>query len=134
MNAQEVIHNYITLRNYLAKRTAEHEAELAPVKAAMAKFENMGSALLIETLGGDEGKANIVTPAGTMYRKRWTSIKVADRPAFMEFVASDWDERQKFLTSAVSKKEIEEFIETEKAVPPGLDISRGYSTLFNSPK
>ncbi len=134
MNAQEIIANYITLRNHVAKRAAEHEAELAPFKAAMAKYEQDGSALLIETSGGDEGKANIVTPAGTMYRKRWTSIKVADRETFMQFVAADFNYRHKFLTSAVSKKEIEEYIEVEKAVPPGLDIARGYQTLFNSPK
>lgn len=134
MNADDVIKNYILLRAHKAKVEARHKEELAPIAAAMDKYEALGSALLIESSGGDEGKANIVTPAGTMYRKRWTAIKVADRPAFMEFVASDWDERQKFLTSAVSKKEIEEYIETEKAVPPGLDISRGYSTLFNSPK
>lgn len=134
MNAQEIIANYITLRNYLAKRSAEHEAELAPVRAAMAKYEADGSALLIEASGGDEGKANIVTPAGTMYRKRWTQIKMADRPTFMAFVGHDWAGRQKFLTAAVSKKEIEEYIEIENAIPPGLDIARGYSTLFNSPK
>jgi len=134
MNAQEVIHNYLTLRNYLAKRSAEHEAELAPVKAAMEKYEALGSALLIESSGGDEGKANIVTPAGTMYRKRWTGIKVVDRATFFGFVTQDWNARNKFLTSAVAKKEIEEWIEVEKAVPPGLDITRGYNTLFNSPK
>ena len=134
MNAQDLIARYIQLRAFVQKRSAEHEAELAPYKAAMTAIENAGSAMLIEQSGGDEGKANIVTPAGTMYRKRWLAIKVADRPAFMSFVADDWDERQKFLTSAVSKKEIEEWIETEKAIPPGLDISRGYSTLFNAPK
>ncbi len=133
-NATELIAQYIKLRDYVAKRSAEHAAELKPYQDAMATIEAAGSAILIETSGGDEGKANIVTPAGTMYRKRWTSIKMASRPDFMAFVASDWTARQSFLTSAVTKSEVEDFIEREKAVPPGLDIARGYQTLFNKPK
>ena len=134
MNAQDLIAQYIKLRDYVAKRSAEHAAELEPYQKAMATIEGAGSAMLIEASGGDEGKANIVTPAGTMYRKRWTSIKMADRASFMQFVASDWPARQSFLTSAVTKSEVEDFIEREKVVPPGLDIARGYHTLFNKPK
>jgi len=134
MNATDLIGKYIQLRDYVAKRSAEHAEELKPYAEAMAAIENAGSALLIEASGGDEGKANIVTPAGTMYRKRWTSIKIADRPTFMAFVGSDFAHRQNFLTSAVTKSEVEEYIEMTKAVPPGLDITRGYQTLFNKPK
>jgi hypothetical protein len=133
MNADQLISQYIKLRDHIAKRAAEHAAELKPYNDAMAAIEAAGSDMLIKQ-GGEEGKANIVTPSGTMYRKRWTSIKMADRPAFMTFVTSDWNARQSFLTSAVTKSEVEEFIEREKAVPPGLDIARGYSTLFNKPK
>lgn len=133
MNADQLIARYIQLRDFVDKRSKEHAEELASYNAALKAIENAGSAMLIEQ-GGEEGKANIVTPSGTMYRKRWTSIKMADRPAFMGFVISDWDARQVFLTSAVSKTEVEDFIEREKAIPPGLDISRGYSTLFNRPK
>ena len=133
-NATELIGQYIKLRDYVAKRSAEHADELKPYNDAMQAIENAGSALLIESSGGDEGKANIVTPAGTMYRKRWTQIKMADRPTFMAFIGNDFAHRQNFLTSAVTKSEVEEFIEMTKAVPPGLDIARGYNTLFNKPK
>ena len=134
MNAQELIAQYIRLRDYIDKRSKEHTAELAPYMEALKAIEAAGSAMLIEQSGGDEGKANIVTPAGTMYRKRFTSIRMADRPAFFSFVTSDWTARQSFLTSAVTKSEVEDFIEREKAVPPGLEITRGYNTLFNRPK
>lgn len=133
MNATELIANYIRLRDHIEKRSKEHAEELAPYQAALKTIEAAGSAMLIEQ-SGDDGKANIATPAGTMFRKRWTSIKVADRQAFFGFVTQDWAARQSFLTSAVTKSEIEEFIETNTAVPPGLDIARGYSTLFNKPK
>lgn len=133
MNATELIARYIELRDFVERRSKEHAEELAPYQAGMKAIENAGSAMLIEQ-SGDDGKANIATPAGTMFRKRWTSIKVASRPDFFAFVTSDWTARQSFLTSAVTKSEVEDFIEREKAVPPGLNIDRGYSTLFNKPK
>jgi hypothetical protein len=133
MNATDLIAQYIKLRGYVAKRSAEHSEELAPYAAAMKAIEDAGAAMLIAQ-GGDEGKANIATPAGTMFRKRWTSIKMADRATFFDFVAADWVARKGFLTSAVTKAEIEDFIEREKSIPPGLDITRGYSVLFNKPK
>ena len=133
MNAAELIAQYIKLRDYVAKRSAEHAAELAPYRAGMEAIENEGAAMLIAQ-GGEEGKANIATPAGTMFRRRWTAIKIADRPTFFAFIGADFLNRQKFLTAAVSKTEVEEYIETEKAIPPGLDIQRGYSTNFNKPK
>lgn len=133
MNASDLIARYLQLRDYVEHVSAQHEAQLAPYKAGMKAIEDAGAAMLIEQ-GGEEGKANIVTPAGTMYRKRWTSIKMADRPTFFAFVGDDWQHRQNFLTAAVTKSEVEEYIETQKAVPPGLDISRGYNTLFNKPK
>ncbi len=134
MNATDLIARYIQLRDFVTRRSAEHAEELKPYAEAMAAIEAAGSALLIEASGGDEGKANIVTPAGTMYRKRWTAIKMADRPTFMAFVGGDFAHRQNFLTSAVTKSEVEDWIEMQKCVPPGLDISRGYNTLFNKPK
>jgi hypothetical protein len=134
MNASDLIGRYIQLRDFVDKRSKEHAEELAPYTAAMKSIEDACSALLIETSGGDEGKANIVTPNGTCYRKRWTSIKMADRPTFMAFVGSDFVHRQNFLTAAVTKSEVEEWLEIQKSVPPGLDITRGYSTLFNRPK
>lgn len=133
MNANDLIGRYIQLRDHVAKRSAEHAEELAPYVAGMKAIEDAGAAMLIAQ-GGDEGKANIVTPAGTMYRKRWTQIKMADRPTFMQFIAADFNTRQVFLTAAVTKSEVEDFIETHHHVPPGLDIGRGYSTLFNKPK
>lgn len=134
MNATDLIAQYIKLRDFVEKRGKEHAAELEPYRAGMTSIENAVSALLIEASGSDEGKANIATAAGTAYRKKWTSVKVADRPMFFSFITADWDARQAFLTSAVTKSEAIDFIEREKAKPPGIDIASGYDTLFNRPK
>ena len=134
MNANDLIGQYIKIRDHIEARSKAHSEELAPYQAGLKTIEDAVSALLIEQAGGDEGKANIVTPNGTAYRKRWTSIKMSDRPTFMAFVGSDFAHRQNFLTAAVTKSEVEEYIETNKMVPPGLDVARGYNTLFNRPK
>jgi hypothetical protein len=133
MNAVDLIGQYIKLRDFIERRAAEHAKELEPYQQGMEAIKNMCSAMLVEQ-GGEEGKSNIATPAGTVYRKKWTSIKVADRPTWMHFVTQDWDDRNRFVTAAVAKKEIEEFIEINKIVPPGLDLSSGYETYFNKPK
>lgn len=133
MNANDLIAQYIKLRDYVAKRSAEHAEELAPYAAAMTSIENACAAMLLEQ-GGEEGKANIATPSGTVFRKRWTSIKVVSRPDWFAFVTADWADRQRFLTAAVAKTEVEEWIEVNKAKPPGLDIDRGYNIQFNKPK
>ena len=130
MNATDLIAQYIKLRDYKEKRTKEFEAEMKPYTDAMATIANAGGAMLIAQSGGNEGKANIVTPVGTMYRSRWTAVKIADSDTFMSFIGSNFNDNKKFLTAAVSKKEIEEYIEVNNAVPPGLDVARGYNTLF----
>lgn len=134
MNATELIARYIKLGDHIDKRSKVHSEELAPYHAARTAINNELSRLLIETSGTDEGKANIATPAGTAFRKSWTSVKVADRPTFFTFVTADWDARQCFLTSAVTKSEVIDFIEREKAKPPGIDITKGYETHVNRPK
>jgi hypothetical protein len=134
MNATDLIAQYIKLRDHIALREVAHAEELAPYRAGMTSINNAITALLIETSGSDEGKANIATPAGTAFRKSWTSVKVASRPDFFAFVTSDWTARQSFLTSAVTKSEVLDFIEREKAKPPGIDITKGYDTHVNKPK
>ena len=133
MNATDLIGRYIELRDYVARRSAAHQEELKPYNEAMVAIENKCGAMLIEQ-GGEEGKANIATPAGTVFRKRWTSIKVVSRPDWLKFVTDDWADRQRFLTSAVAKTEVEEWIEINKTKPPGVDIDRGYNIQFNKPK
>ncbi len=133
MNADLIIAKYLALRNHIDARTKAFEAEMKPYTDALSALETVGSGMLIAQ-GGDEGKSNIVTPSGTMYRKRWTAVKITDRPTWLRFIYDDFNNRSAFLTSAVAKKEVEDFIETNKVIPPGLDISRGYKTHFNSPK
>lgn len=128
MNTGELIKKFIELRDFKEARTKQFEADLKPYTDAMAAIENAVSAQIIE-MGGE----SIKTEHGTAYRTTVMAVKMADRETFMRFVGADFTERQKFLTSAVTKDEVKEYIELNKAKPPGLDIAEIHKTNFRRP-
>lgn len=125
MNTGEMIQQFIKLRDHVAAKTAEFEASLKPYKDGMAAIENAVSTQIIE-LGGE----SIKTEFGTAYRTTVMAVKMADRETFMKFVADDWDARNAFLTSAVTKEEVKEWVEQNNALPPGLDVTYIHKTNF----
>lgn len=123
MNTGQLIEQYIKLRDYIAVLNAEQEAKIAPYKTAMTTIEN---ALLAEMndLGPDTQNIK-VKGIGTAFKKKWTSATMGDRPTCMAFVADDFDKRNEMLTNAITKKWVEEWIETNGAPPPGVNFSQG---------
>ena len=123
MNTGQMIQKYIELRDYVAVLNAQHEAAVKQYKDGMTAIEN---ALLAEmnALGPDTQNIK-VNGIGTAFKKKWTSATMADRPTFMAFVSDDFDKRSDFLTSAITKKEVEEFIEAHGSPPPGVNFSQG---------
>lgn len=124
-NTGEMIQQYIRLRDHVGLKTKEFEETLKPYKAGMAAIEAAVSQQIIE-LGGE----SIKTEFGTAYRSTTLAVKMADRQAFMEFVTQDWGEREAFLTSAVTKDVVKDWIEQNNSKPPGLDISYVHRTNF----
>lgn len=122
MNTGAAVKKYIELRDYLERRGKEYEVEIAPYRAAMETIENAIAAEFV-ALGDVQ---NIKTEYGTAMRVKWTAVKMADRPTFMGFIADDFWKRSSFLTSAVTKTEVQDWIESHGAPPPGLDFSQGY--------
>ena len=137
MNAQpshaDCIGQYIKLRNLIAARQEAFDAEMAPYHAAMKALEDWGAGVLNQMAGDEDEKASMATPQGTMYRKKTLSLKVADREAWFEFVFSDPD-HVRYLTAAVSKDEVAEYMKKFQAAPPGIETVWVRKTLFNSPK
>lgn len=125
MNTGEMIQQYIKLRDYVEAQTKAFEETMKPYKAGMATIENAVSQQIIE-LGGE----SIKTEFGTAYRSTTLAVKMADRQAFMEFVTQDWGEREAFLTSAVTKDVVKDWLEQNNSKPPGLDISYIHKTNF----
>ena len=136
MNAQltdaDFIAQYIKLRNYKAAEQEAFDARMKPYDDAMKTIEDWGAGRLNQIAGDDDGKASLATPQGTMYRKKTLSVKVADREAWFKFIFEA--DRDAFLTSAVSKEAVVEYMEQYKSTPPGVEIAWIRKTLFNSPK
>lgn len=128
MNTGELIQRYIQLRDYVEAKTKALEAELKPYKDGMASIEGAVSQQIID-LGGE----SIKTEHGTAYRTTVMAVKVADREAFMQFVADDFGERSSFLTSAVTKETVRDWMEQNNAVPPGLNVTNVHKTNFRRP-
>lgn len=125
MNTGEMIQQYIKLRDHVELKTREFEAGLKPYRDGMAAIESAVSQQIIE-MGGE----SIKTEFGTAYRTTVMAVKMADRQAFMEFVTQDWGEREAFLTSAVTKDVVKDWIEQNNSKPPGLDIAYIHKTNF----
>jgi hypothetical protein len=136
MNAQpahaDYIGQYIKLRNFVAARQEAFDAEMAPYHDAMKALEDWGAGVLNQLSGDDDAKASLATPQGTMYRKKTLSVKVSDREAWFAFIFEA--SREEFLTSAVSKEAVVDYMEKYKAAPPGVETAWIRKTLFNSPK
>lgn len=124
------IGQFIKLRNYVKQKTDEFEAQMEPYREGMKAIENQMGALLNEM---PEGKASIATANGTVFRKKELAVTIADREAWFDFIAADFENNKKFLTTAVTKTEVQEFIDTQNALPPGLNATFIYKTQFRSP-
>jgi len=125
MNTGEMIQQYIKLRDYVEAQTKAFEETMKPYRAGMATIENAVSQQIID-LGGE----SIKTEFGTAYRTTVMAVKMADRQAFMEFITQDWGEREAFLTSAVTKDVVKDWLEQNNSKPPGLDITYIHKTNF----
>jgi hypothetical protein len=113
----DLIATYIRYRDYVAAQNKAHAERMAPYEAAMEKLAGAMHLRLNER--GDE---SVKTEAGTAYKSTSTSIKVADREAFFNFVR-DADAFE-MLTAAVAKDAVKAYMEEHQDVlPPGLEQS-----------
>lgn len=123
MNTGELIKKFIELRDFKEARTKAFEAEMAPYTKAMDTIANTVGQQITE-LGGE----SIKTEFGTAYHSEILSVKVANREEFMRFVFDD--QREEFLTSAVSKEAVKDWIDKYQALPPGIDVTKILKTNF----
>ncbi len=123
MNTGELIQRYIAMRDYVEKRTAAFEEELQPYKKGMQAIEGAVHQQILD-LGGE----SIKTEFGTAYLSETMSVKVASREEFMRFVFED--QREEFLTAAVSKEAVKDWINKYEVPPPGINITKIQKTNF----
>lgn len=113
---QQVAEGYVTLRNFKRSLEAKHKEELKPINVDMKKME----AFMLDLLN-KQGAQNVSTAEATIYKSKRVSVKTENWQDFFEFVQAN--EAWHFLTKSVSKTMVQEYLEEEGVLPPGLSIS-----------
>lgn len=115
---QETFTRLLTRFEYLATGMGAYRDGMVAIEAAV-------TAEIVKANGQSFTSAN----KNTAYRQEWTSAKVDDREAFMDFV---FDGRQEgFLTSHVSKDAVEEYMKQHNGqLPAGIKWDSGYKVNF----
>ena len=107
---------YIQLRDRRAQRKAAYEAEDAADKAKQEKIEGV----LLAKLDA-EGSDSVRTANGTAYKSKRISVSVADWDSFFPFVQQT--EAWHMLEHRASKTAVEQYVEENADLPPGLNWS-----------
>lgn len=122
-----LVDKYIKLRDLKDRVKAEYAECESKIVAAMDEIEGKLMTFLNQT-----GQESANTKAGTFFKRTTTSAKVVDRDVFIKFVMDN--DATNFLESRVNKTAVEEYIQANGAVPPGVDVSRVVTISVNRPK
>lgn len=129
ISRDQLIAKYIAMRDKVDALYKDADTQAEPYKQGMAVIEGVLTADLLALSPDDEGKRSISTESGTVFRQKWTSAKVEDREAFLQFVFNTTSEQ--FLTNHVSKEAVIEYMdEHNQAPPPGIKYEAGWKTLI----
>lgn len=113
MKLSEAVEIYIKLRDKKAQIKSEMDAKLAPINEKMSKLE----AKLLEAFT-KTGMDSVKTEFGTAYTVVRTSVSVADRSVFMDYIRDndEWD----LLEVRPSKSGVEQYKSVHNDIPPGV--------------
>lgn len=113
MKLDELVQQYIALRDLKSKKKADFDAEVAKIDAVMDQAE----AALLKMMQ-ESGLESVKTPHGTAYSTSRTSATLADRDAFRQFVLDHdaWE-----LTDLrCNKTAVAQFKAANEDLPPGV--------------
>lgn len=127
MTLNELVAQYVEVRDKKEEMRAAYKAKAKKYDEALAKIE----AILMknmDTLGMESAR----TAGGTCYVSTRSSATVADRDAFLEFVENNgaWD----MLESRCAKTAVEQYLEAEGHLPPGINRRVERTLNVNRPK
>lgn len=112
----ELVGAYIKLRDRKKAMQAKQAEELAPINQQMSKLE-VGMLL---ALSGQNAES-VRTPHGTVYKTKRTSSKVDDWNEALSFILKHHLEHM--LEKRVAKTAVEEYLEANGELPPGISLS-----------
>ena len=117
MKLDELVANYIKLRDKKSQLKKQYDEKVAKVDAVMDKME----AIILKTFQ-DSGIDSARTDAGTAYISTRTSATVANREELFQWIQEDFEERSIFLENRVSKVAVEQFKAANDDLPPGVNF------------
>ena len=117
MKLDELVANYIKLRDKKSLLKKQYDEKVAKVDAVMDRME----AIILKTFQ-DSGIDSARTDAGTAYISTRTSATVGSREECLSWVLQDPDERSIFLENRVSKVAVEQYKAANDDLPPGINF------------
>jgi hypothetical protein len=114
MKLDEVVKNYIALRDRKAAIKAEYDAKAAKIDDVLDKVE----AKILEYFE-QSGLESIRTDAGTAYKSTRNSATVGDWDSVLAHILET--ENYQLLEHRVSKKAVEEYRMANEDLPPGVN-------------
>lgn len=114
MKVDEVIALYIAKRDEKTALKKVYDDAVEDINVLLKKIENKFLEQFLKT-----GQDSTSTGAGTAFTKERTSDKVIDREAFLQFVKDN--DAFDFIESKCNKTALDQFIEENKDLPPGVN-------------
>jgi hypothetical protein len=113
----DYIDKYLQIRERKRVMEERHKEELRPLNDAMEKLEDFFQKNM-DALGMD----NLKAASGTAYLSTVSSVKAADKIAFLDFVREhdSWH----LLDIRPAKTAMNEYVEEHGITPPGVDYTR----------
>lgn len=117
MQLDKIVERYVALRDKKAELKKSFEEQAAVITEAMDRLE----AAILDHLNAT-GSESFRTAAGTAYKSVGTSITVADKVAFKDYLleTGQWE----LADIRAAKKNIEAFKAANDDIPPGLNWSQ----------
>ena len=122
----DIVRTYMKLRNQKEQIEAEAKDSVAKLKEKMAKLEAW-----IKEKADADGVTSFKTDHGTAFLTTTDYANVADWDAVLDFIREN--EAYDMLEKRISKLAVRGYIETNKAVPPGVNYGTKLEVNIRKP-
>ena len=115
-----------TIENVMAAYRKTRDEEIAALNDQVSKLRAVQAkreAWLAAQLTKDNLDNVKIKGVGMAFFQNTESVTIADKPAFIEWVKEDIENRLDFLETKASKSQVTHMLEEEKVLPPGVNYS-----------
>ena len=116
----------VTIESVMAAYRKTRDEEIAKLNEQISKLKEV-QGKREEWLAAQLNKDNLdnvkIKGVGLAFFQNTESVTVADKPAFIEWIKEDIENRLDFLETKASKSQVTHMLEEEKVLPPGVNYS-----------